>query len=65
MVIKGCDIDAPDIYELAAKMKYMEGKTWAQIGRSLSLSRGTLDSVKRRMRRDMSKVLEIMEIMRR
>lgn len=57
--------EAPDLYEQAAQMKYVEGKTWAQIAKALDLSRGSLDALKRRLRRDMKKVILIMAIIKK
>jgi DNA-directed RNA polymerase specialized sigma24 family protein len=55
--------ETPDNYELAARMKYMEGKTWAQIAKALSLKRGSVDHIKKKLRRDMLKALKIIAIM--
>ena len=57
--------DAPDSYELAAQMKYVEGKTWAQIGRALGLQQNELNYLKRRLRRDLKKAILIMAIMKK
>ena len=55
--------EAPDRYELAARMKFVEGKTWAQIARELDIPRGgALERLKRRLRRDLRKAIVIMAI---
>jgi len=56
--------DSPDRYELVARMKYVEGKTWAQIGRELEIPSTSLTRISKQIRRDMKLALKIIVIVR-
>ncbi len=56
--------EAPDRYEQAARMKYVEGKTWAQIARTLGVPKTSMERIKRKLRQDLKIALKIMVLMR-
>jgi DNA-directed RNA polymerase specialized sigma subunit len=57
--------DVPDKYELAARMKFVEEKSWAQIGRELGLSSSSLSRLKQRIQKDIKKALCVILISRK
>ncbi|MBE3143195.1 MAG: hypothetical protein IMZ61_04625 [Planctomycetes bacterium] len=54
--------ETPDNYEQVARMRYVEGKTWAQIAKSLRLHHRSIERLARRIRKDMHKAIRIMVI---
>jgi len=64
MVVHGQTQEAPDRDEIAFKMRYIEGKTWKEIGQALNMSESSIKRCRRRANQKFKLSLKIMALLR-